>query len=99
MATVAVFARVNAKPTKAQEVAELLTEALPMVEDEPGTTTWFAVRFGVTTFGIFDTFDDEVGRQAHLTGKVAAALKENDPLFEEPPLLETADVVAQKLPG
>ena len=70
-----------------------------MVEDEPGTTTWFAVRFGVTTFGIFDTFDDEVGRQAHLTGKVAAALKENEHLFEEPPLLETADVVAQKLPG
>jgi hypothetical protein len=68
-----------------------------MVEDEPATSTWYAVRFGVTTFGIFDTFDDEAGRQVHLTGRVAAALKENEHLFEETPVLETADILAEKV--
>jgi quinol monooxygenase YgiN len=98
MATVALFVRLNAKPTKAQEVAELLTRAQPMVEDEPATSTWYAVRFGVTTFGIFDTFDDEAGRRVHLTGRVAAALKENEHLFEDTPVLETADILAEKVP-
>jgi quinol monooxygenase YgiN len=97
MAAVALFVRLEAKPTKVQEVAELLTKVLPMVEDEPATRTWYAVRFGVTTFGIFDTFDDEAGRRAHLTGRVAAALKDSEYLFEETPLLETADVLAEKV--
>jgi quinol monooxygenase YgiN len=99
MAEVALLVRLLAKPGKEQEVVELLTNALPMVREEPATTTWFGVRFGVLTFGIFDTFPDEAGRQAHLTGKVAAALKENEHLFEETPEIETADVLVWKVPG
>ncbi|MCW2650066.1 MAG: hypothetical protein QOE41_4808 [Mycobacterium sp.] len=98
MVTVALLVRLEAKPGKEQEVARLLENGLAMVEDEPGTTAWFAVRFGVTTFGIFDAFPDYVGRQAHLTGKVAAALKDNDYLFETTPEFETGDILAAKLP-
>jgi len=54
---------------------------------------------GPTTFGIFDAFPDEEGRQAHLAGKVAAALKEKaSDLFAQPPAIEQVDVVAAKLP-
>jgi quinol monooxygenase YgiN len=99
MVKVALLVRLLAKPGKEQAVADFITNALPAVEEEPATTTWFAVRFGVLEFGIFDAFPDEDGRQAHLAGKVAAALKENDYLFEERPSIETADVLAAKLPG
>jgi quinol monooxygenase YgiN len=99
MVTVALLVRLLAKPGKEQEVADFLTGALPAVEQEPATTTWFAVRFGVREFGIFDAFPHEDGRQAHLVGKVAAALKENAHLFEETPSIETADVLAAKLAG
>ena len=72
---------------------------LALVEAEPDTTTWFALRFGVDTFGIFDAFPDDAARQAHLVGKVAAALKDNEYLFEGTPQLETADVLAAKIPS
>jgi quinol monooxygenase YgiN len=99
MVQVALLVRLQAKPGKEKEVTDLLTGGLPLVEAEPDTTAWFAVRFGVDTFGIFDAFPDEVGRQTHLAGKVAAALKENSHLFEGTPELQTADVLAAKLPG
>jgi quinol monooxygenase YgiN len=99
MVAVALNVRLLAKPGKEQLVANLLTDGLPMVKEEPGTTAWFAVRFSVLEFGIFDAFPDEVARRAHLTGKVAEALKDNADLFEETPLFETADVLAAKLPG
>ena len=99
MVNVVLLVRLEAKPGKEQEVAKLLENGLQMVEEEPATVAWFAVRFGVTTFGIFDAFPDDAGRQAHLAGRVAAALKEHDYLFETTPLLETADVLAAKLPG
>ncbi|MGP4056389.1 putative quinol monooxygenase [Mycobacterium sp. 4D054] len=98
-ATYALAARLVAKPTKSQEVADLLSGGLADVEQEPGTTAWFAVRFGLLEFGLYMVFPDEVARKAHLTGKVAAALKANDHLFEETPVLETADVLAAKLPA
>lgn len=63
MVTVALLVRLEAKPGNEQEVARLLENGLAMVEDEPGTTAWFAVRFGVRTFGIFDAFPDYAGRQ------------------------------------
>lgn len=56
------------------EVAEFLKSALPLVEAEPGTVSWFAIQEGSSSFAIFDTFNDESGRDAHLDGKVAAAL-------------------------
>ncbi len=95
----ALFVRLNAQPGKESEVEKFLQGALPIVEDEPSTTAWFALRLGPSTFGIFDTFQDERGRQAHLSGRVAKALMEKAPeLLSGPPLIEKLDVLASKLP-
>jgi quinol monooxygenase YgiN len=100
MVSKALFVEVEAKPGKEQEVAEFLRGALPVVEGEPATTAWFAIRFGPSTFGIFDAFPDEAGRQAHLNGQVAAALMQRaDELFSRPPGIQQIDVLADKLPG
>ncbi len=70
-----------------------------MVQGEPETITWYAIRLGPSTFGIFDTFPADSGRQAHLSGQVAAALMEKaDELFAEAPSIERVDVLAAKLP-
>ena len=99
MVKVALFVRLEAKPGKEEEVDKFLRDGLAIVEQEPATITWFAIRFGPTTFGIFDAFPDESGRQAHLSGKVAAALMEKAPeLLAEPPRIEQLDVLAAKLP-
>ncbi len=74
MVTVALFVRLEAKPGKAKEVEDFLRGGLPIVQEKPATTAWFGIRLGPTTFGIFDAFPDEAGRQAHLAGRVAAAL-------------------------
>ena len=93
----ALQARLEAKPEKAEEVAEFLESALSMAEDEAGTTTWFALRLDETTFGIFDTFPDEDARQAHLDGDIAAALMDNaDELLAEEPQIDEVDVLAAK---
>jgi hypothetical protein len=97
-ATIALVTRLEAKPTRGQEVADLLASGLG-VEGESDGTVWFAVRFGVLEFGLFMAYPDEVGRQTHLPGKVAAALKDNAHLFEETPEFETADVLAARLPA
>lgn len=99
MITVGLLVRMEAKPGKEAEVESFLRGALPLVEQEPATTTWYAIRLGPSTFGIFDTFPDDSGRQAHLTGPVAAALMEKAPdLFTQPPVIEQIDVLASKLP-
>ena len=72
MVKTALFVRLEAKPGKEAEVEGFLRGALPIVEEEPATVAWFGIRLGPTTFGIFDAFPDEAGRQAHLSGKVAA---------------------------
>jgi quinol monooxygenase YgiN len=91
--------RFQAKPGKTEEVEKFLRDALPLVQAEPATTAWFAIRLGAT-FAIFDVFPDEAGRQAHLSGKVAAALKEKGgQLLTEPPIIEKVDVLAEKLPS
>lgn len=98
MVTVALFVRLEAKPGKEAEVARFLQSALPIVQEEPATTAWFAVRMSATMFGIFDAFPDEAGRQAHLAGRVAAALMANAAeLFAQPPIIEQLDVLAVKL--
>src|SRR5579872_4614916 len=90
----------EAKPGKEDEVAEFLQGALPLVQQEPQTTAWFAVRITPSRFAIFDVFPDETGREAHLTGQVAAALIERAPdLLAGPPRIETLDVLADKLPS
>src|SRR3977135_3631078 len=100
MVTVALLVRLEAKPGKEAEVEAFLKGGLAIVEGEPATTTWFAIRLGPSTFGIFDAFPDEAGRQAHLSGQVAAALKEKAAeLFAQPPSIEKVEVIAAKLPG
>jgi len=95
----ALFVRLEAKPGKEEQVESFLMSGLPLVMEEPATTAWFGIRLGPTTFGIFDAFPDEEGRQAHLSGKVAAALMEKaGELFSTPPSIEKVDVLAAKLP-
>ena len=95
----ALLVRLEAKPGKEEDVANFLRSGLSLVEQEPKTVAWFGIRLGPSTFGIFDAFPDEDGRQAHLSGKVAAALMAKAPeLFSQPPMIEKADVLAVKLP-
>ena len=100
MVKVALFVRLEAKPGKEAQVEEFLRGGLSVVQQEPATTAWFAIRLGPSTFGIFDAFPDESGRQAHLSGRVAAALMAKAPeLLAEAPSIEKVDVLAAKLPG
>ena len=99
MVKTALFVRLEAKPGKEAEVESFLHGGLPIVEGEPATILWFALRLGPSTFGIFDAFPDEAGRQAHLSGQVAAALMAKAPeLLAQPPSIEKADILASKLP-
>ena len=100
MVKVGLWVRLEAKPGKEAEVESFLHGGQAIVEDEPATIAWFAIRLDASTFGIFDVFPDEAGREAHLTGKVAAALmaKASD-LLAKPPAIVKIDVLASKLPG
>ena len=99
MVRVALFVRLEAKPGKETDVENFLHGGLSIVEEEPATIAWFAIRLGPSTFGIFDAFPDESGRQAHLSGQVAAALMEKaSELFAQPPSIEKVDILAAKLP-
>src|SRR5471030_779466 len=98
MVTVGLLVRLEAKAGKEDEVAALLSGALPLAQQEPATTTWFALRLGPSTFGIFDAFPDDGGRQAHLTGPIAAALMAKaSELLSAAPTIEKVDVLAAKL--
>src|ERR1041384_4693581 len=77
MVTVALLVRLEAKPGKEAAVEDFLNSGLALVQGEPDTTAWFAIRMGPSTFGIFDAFPDESGRTAHLSGRVAEALMAN----------------------
>ena len=93
----AFVARIEAQPDKAEEVAALLTGALPLAEAEEGTVDWYAARTSQTTFWIFDTFGSEQAREAHINGEIAAALMANsDELLATPPEILPADVLAAK---
>jgi quinol monooxygenase YgiN len=99
MTSLAIYVRLEAKPGKEQEVADLVKQARALVMDEPGTVAWFAVRLGPSSFAIFDAFDDEQGRKAHIQGEVAAALIQKAPeLFANSIEIVKVDVVADKLP-
>lgn len=99
MNNVALLVRLEAKKGKEMEVEKFLRNGLSIVEREPATTTWYAIRFGPSTFGIFDTFPDNKGREAHLSGEIAKALKErSSELFAQPPVIEKIDVLEAKVP-
>ena len=101
MTKFALYVPLQAKSGKESELANFLRSALPLVNAEPGTVSWFAIQDGPSSFAIFDTFDDEAGRDAHLNGKVAEALmaraKAGD-LFAKAPEIHKLEILAQKLP-
>ncbi len=96
--TKALLATLEAKPGREQDVANFLKAGLPIVQDEPATITWFAIQFGPTTYGIFDAFPDDAGRQAHVNGQIPKLLQENADLFAQAPDFKMLDVLAVKLP-
>lgn len=99
MVNVALWVKLEAKPGKESDVEAFLKGGLAIVQGEPATVAWFALRLGPSTFGIFDAFPDEAGRMAHLSGQVAAALMAKAPeLLSQPPSIEKIDVLAAKLP-
>jgi len=99
MVNVALLVRLEANPGKEGDVEAFLRGGLAVVQEEPATIAWFAIRLGPSTFGIFDAFPDDAGRQAHLSGRVAAALMARAPeLLSEPPVIEKIDILAAKLP-
>ncbi len=99
MVKVALLVRLEAKPGKESAVEEFLRSGLALVQEEPATSTWYGIKLGPSTYGIFDTFPDDAGRQAHLLGRVAAALMAKAPeLFAQPPAIEKAEILAAKLP-
>ncbi|ODS74869.1 MAG: antibiotic biosynthesis monooxygenase, partial [Acidovorax sp. SCN 65-28] len=94
------FVRLEAKPGQEAALADFLASALPLANAESGTTAWFALKFGPSTFGVFDAFADEAGRQAHLNGQIAAALMANAAtLLSSPPNIEKVELLAAKLPA
>lgn len=99
MVHVGLFVRLEAKPGKEADVENFLRAGLPLAQQEPATTVWFAIRLGPSTFGIFDAFPDDAGRQAHLGGPIAVALMAKaSELLAQPPSIEPVDVLASKLP-
>jgi quinol monooxygenase YgiN len=96
MVKVGLFVRLEAAQGREADVATFLMNGLDLVQQEPGTTVWYALQLGPSTFGIFDAFEDEDGRQAHLNGAVAQGLSDNADLFASPPAIEQVDVLASK---
>lgn len=100
MIKLALFARLEAKPGKEAAVADLLASGLSLAREEATTPIWFALRLSPTTFGVFDAFHDEAGRQAHLAGPIAQALMARAPdLFTRAPSIEPIEVLGLKNTG
>jgi quinol monooxygenase YgiN len=97
MSRLAIWASLYAKPGKEKEVEEFLKSAQPLAEKEPGTISWYAIKMAPGQYGIFDTFADENGRNAHLNGEIAKALfaKAKD-LFSKPPDVQKPEILAVK---
>jgi quinol monooxygenase YgiN len=97
MSRVAIWAQLEAKPGKERELEEFLQSAQPLAEREPETVSWYAIKMGPGKYGIFDTFADENGRNAHLNGEIAKALfaKAKD-LLATPPEISKPEVLAVK---
>lgn len=100
MVTVGLFVRLEARPGREAELESFLRGGLVVAQQEPATVAWFAIRLGPASFGIFDVFPGESGRQAHLAGQLAAALMAQAPeLLSRPPAIDQIDVLAAKLPS
>ena len=95
----ALLVRLEALPGKEQDLADFLTEARSIVVEEPGTVAWFAIRFGPSTFGVYDVFPDDDARDAHLAGGVGQALGPNTGVLFSEPQIEKIDILADKMPA
>ena len=97
MEKLALLAWLQAKPGKEDELAALLRSAQALASAEPDTVKWYSWQIDDFTFGIFDTFEAEDGREAHLNGQIAAALMDNaDNLLAKPPIIEKLNILAAK---
>lgn len=91
------FVRLEAKPGKEADVAAFLETGLSLAQQEATTPIWFALKFSDSVFGVFDAFENEAGREAHLKGPIAQALMAKaDELFARPPSIERIDVLGLK---
>lgn len=98
MLKLGLFVRLEAKKGKEGEVAEFLRQGLELANREEGTPLWFALRLGPSTFAVFDSFEDEAGRRAHLEGPIAQALMANaEKLLSAPPSIEKTEVLGAKV--
>jgi quinol monooxygenase YgiN len=98
MVKLGILAQLEAKPGKEAEVEAFLKSAQPLAEQEPGTVTWYALKIGPSRYGIFDTFADENGRNAHLTGDIAKALfARAEELFAKAPQIDQPEILAAKV--
>ena len=97
MEKLALLVMLEARPGKAAELGAFLASALPMAEAEPDTVSWYALKLGPDSFGIFDTFADQAGREAHLAGAIAKALfARADELLAKPPSVVRTEILAAK---
>ena len=97
MEKLSLLARLEAKPGKENEVLEFIKGAVELARQEAGTVRWYALQLGPSTFGVFDTFEDEAGREAHLSGQIAQALMAHaDELLAGPPQIEKVTLLAVK---
>ena len=92
-----ILALLEAKPGKGEDLAAFLEQGRALAAEEQGTVTWYAFKVSDTTYGIFDTFENEEGRQAHLKGKIPAALGQVGPdLLAADPDIRQTDIIAVK---
>lgn len=96
--TAGLLVRIEALPGREHDVEDFLQHAMTLANEEPDTIRWFALRFGPSSFGIYNAFPDSTGRAAHLSGKVAQALRENTGTLFVEPVFEPVDVLAEKPP-
>jgi quinol monooxygenase YgiN len=95
---IGLLVRIEAKPEYADQVEAALRGAQALAEQEPNTVAWFAFRQDATIFGIFDTFNDDDGRQSHLQGPIAVALGEiAQTMLSVPPVITPVDLLGVKL--
>lgn len=97
MAAKAIWVMLQAKPGKEADVEAFLKQGAAMAQDEAGTVAWYGIKVGHGFYGVFDTFDDEAGRDAHMNGEIAKALVASAPdLFENELSIEKCDILAMK---
>ncbi len=99
MLKLGLFVRLESKPGKEEQLSAFLMQALQLANEEAATPLWFALRLGPSTFGVFDAFRDEEGRQNHLNGPIRKALMAHAPdLLAAPPVIEQIEVLGAKVP-